>query len=111
MEISKKEKNSTLQAVKFFAMDNNREIGHAYLYLIYNQCGGYYYGLLEDVFVKEEYREKGVGTDLVKEIILEVKERKLHHLIATSRYSRTHIHKWYEKLGFSDYGKEFRIDF
>lgn len=111
MQIQKKEKDTKIHSIKFYAMDNKQEVGHAYLFLIYNQCSGYYYGLLEDVFVKEEHRKHGVGTRLVDAVIIECKERQLHHLIATSRYSRLHIHQWYKKLGFKDYGKEFRIDF
>ena len=111
MEIQKKEKSSYLKSLKFYVMDNKQEVGHAYLFLIYNQGGGYFYGLLEDVFVKEAYRKQGLGTQLVQAIIEECKSQKLDHLIATSRYSRTHIHNWYQKVGFKDYGKEFRIDF
>lgn len=67
--------------------------------------------MLEDVFFKKELRGQGWGTFLVKKVIEEAKRQKCYKLIATSRYSRPQVHQWYKKLGFKDYGKEFRIDF
>ncbi|MFH1789562.1 MAG: GNAT family N-acetyltransferase [bacterium] len=110
MEI-KKEKNHDSEVVKFFANEDGKEAGHAYLYLIYNQSGDYYYALLEDVFVDENYRKQGLGTELVTAIIEEAKNRNCKYIMGTSRYSRSHIHEWYEKLGFKDYGKKFRMNF
>ena len=42
-------------------------------------------------------------------IIEEAKNIGCYKLIACSRYSRPQIHEWYKKLGFEDYGKEFKI--
>lgn len=99
------------QAIKFFVADKGKIVGRAYLYLIRNDLYEKPYGLLEDVFVEDEYRGKGVGNQLLKAVIAEAKDRNCPKLIGTSRYSRPHIHKWYEKLGFKDCGKEFRMDF
>ena len=68
------------------------------------------FGLMEDVFIDEPLRGKGYGTKLVKEIIKEFKKQNCYKLIATSRYPRDKVHKLYEKLGFEDWGKEFRIN-
>ena len=109
MKIVKLKKQS--KAIKFEAVDGEKIIGRAYLYLIYNNLHEKPYGLLEDVFVIEDYRNKGIGTDLVKAIIEEAKKIGCYKLVGTSRTSRINVHKWYEKLGFQDYGKEFRMDF
>ncbi len=104
---------STLQskAIKIIAEENGKIAGRAYLYLIYNDLHEYPYGLLEDVFVEEEFRSVGVGTKLVQAVIEEAKNQKCYKLIATSRESREGVHNWYEKIGFKKYGIEFRMDF
>lgn len=109
MEIKKQEIIS--KAIKFEAVDGETIIGRAFLYLIKNGLHEKPYGLLEDVFVDENYRSKGIGTDLVKAIIEEAKNLGCYKLVGTSRTSRLNAHEWYEKLGFQDYGKEFRMDF
>lgn len=109
MEIIKLEKQS--KAIKFEMKDKDNVVGRAFLYLIYNDLHGKPYGLLEDVFVDEDYRGKGIGTKLVQVVIEEAKKRKCYKLVGTSRHSRTELHKWYEKLGFENYGLEFRMDF
>lgn len=109
MEIKKQEIVS--KAIKFEAVDGEKIIGRAFLYLINNELHEKPYGLLEDVFVVEDYRSRGIGTDLVKAIIEEAKNSGCYKLVGTSRHSRAEVHEWYKKLGFQDYGKEFRMDF
>ena len=109
MEI-KKEIEKKTSAVKFVAEDNGKTVGRAYLYLIYNGQHEEPYGLLEDVFVEPEYRGKGAGTDLVKAAIKEAKALGCYKLIGTSRHGRGDVHEWYKKIGFWDYGLEFRMD-
>jgi GNAT superfamily N-acetyltransferase len=96
---------------KFIYVENDIEMGRAYLYVIFNDSADVVYGLLADVKVEEEYRSKGIGTKLVLQIIEEAKKQKCTWLFGTSRYSRPQVHKWYEKLGFKDHGKNFRMDF
>ncbi len=109
--IVEKRKIPSREAIKFFIKDNDKEVGYAFLYFIYNQSHDYHYGLLEDVFVDESYRVNGLGTKLVMAVIEEAKNNNCKYIMGTSRYSRPHVHKWYEKIGFKDYGKKFRMDF
>lgn len=69
------------------------------------------FGLMEDVFVDETLRGQGIGTKIVQKLIEVAKEKKCYKLICTSRYSKPKVHELYEKIGFKDHGKEFRIDF
>lgn len=110
MEIKKEIKKDSY-AVKIVAEENRQILGRAYLYVIFNDLGHGPYGLMEDVFVEESARGKGVGTQLVQAVIAEAKERGCSRLIGTSRYTRPEVHEWYIGLGFADYGKEFRMDF
>lgn len=107
----KKQQLASREAIKFFFKDNDKEVGYAFLYFIHNQSHNYYYGLLEDVYVDENYRANGLGTKLVLAVIEEAKKNGCKYIMGTSRYSRPHVHKWYEKIGFKDYGKKFRMDF
>lgn len=86
-------------------------VGRAYLYVLHNQLHDEPFGFMEDVFVEESQRGKGVGEALVKRVIAEAKIRGCYKLVATSRYSRDRVHALYLRLGFTDHGKEFRIDF
>jgi len=98
------------EAVKFEMRDDEKVVGRAYLYLIKNDLHDGPYGLLEDLFVEEEYRKHGIGGQLVKAVIEEAKKLGCYKLVGTSRNSRAEVHEFYKKLGFSEYGKEFRMD-
>jgi GNAT superfamily N-acetyltransferase len=109
LEIREDEKHCA--GIRFSVEEDDKEIGRAYLYIMRNDLHSRPFGLMEDVFVDESCRGKGIGTKLVKRIIEKAKEMKCYKLIATSRYSRPKVHELYGKLGFKDYGKEFRINF
>ena len=63
------------------------------------------------MFVEPDYRGGEIGTTLVKRVIAEAKRRRCYKIIATSRHARDRVHTLYARLGFTDYGKEFRMDF
>ena len=109
MEIKKTE--VIARAIKFEARAGADILGRAYLYLIKNDLHANPYGLLEDIFVNENFRGQGTGNKLVEAVISEARVLGCTKLIANSRHSRENIHAWYERLGFKDYGKEFRMDF
>jgi GNAT superfamily N-acetyltransferase len=109
MDIQQKEIQS--QAVKFFVEQDGKEVGRAFLYLIKNDLHPEPYGLMEDVFIDESLRGQGLGTELVKALIVKAKELGCYKLIATSRHERAKVHELYERLGFRNHGLEFRIDF
>ena len=100
----------TLAAIRFSETVADQEVGRAYLYILKNDLHPEPYGLLEDLFVEEEYRNKGVGKKLISALIIEARARGCHKILATSRYARPEVHAWYERLGFVDYGKEFRLN-
>ena len=86
------------------------EIAHAYLYVMTNDLHAEPFGLLEDVFVDESQRGSGLGTALVQEVIAAAREAGCYKLVATSRASRPKVHELYERLGFENYGIEFRMN-
>ena len=107
MEIRKEKREN---AIRLSAVENGEELGAMYLYLIKNDSHKEPYGFLEDLFVKEEHRKKGIGSLLVKEAIEEAKRLGCYKLIGTSRMERENVHAFYEKLGLKKYGYEFRIN-
>jgi len=99
------------EGVRFAIVENGKELGRATLFLMSNDLHDTPFGLLEDVFVEEQYRGQGIGTKLVQQVIEEAKRRQCYKLLATSRYARPKVHELYERLGFEDHGKEFRMEF
>ena len=106
-----KETRQEKYAIRLSMTDGGEELGALYLYLIRNDSHKEPYGLIEDLFVKEAYRKRGVGSALVKEAIREAKRLGSYKVIGTSRLSREEVHRFYKKLGLKKYGFEFRIDF
>ena len=94
------------------SLTNNakEEIGHAYLFLIQNDLHQEPYGFMEDVFIEEKFRGQGYGKQLVDALIQKAKDSSCYKLLGTSRNSREKVHQFYEKLGFTWWGKEFRLN-
>ncbi|MEK7339429.1 MAG: GNAT family N-acetyltransferase [Verrucomicrobiota bacterium] len=96
--------------IKFLAKERDRILGRAYLYVMFNDLHKEPFGLMEDVFVEEGSRGEGIGSKLVNMVIAEAKKQNCYKLICTSRTGKPKVHSLYEKLGFKDHGKEFRIN-
>jgi len=94
--------------IKFSIIENGKEAARTFLYVMNNGLHEEPFGLMEDVFVHEEYRRKGYGEKLVKELIKEAKKIGCYKLICTS--SKSWIQDWYKRLGFEERGMELRID-
>ncbi len=105
-------KTNTIEskAIKFSIVESQQEIARAYLYLIQNDLHQEPFGLLEDVYVTEDNRGQGLGTQLVKQVIQQAQEQGCYKLIATSRKSHPKVHQLYTRLGFQEYGLEFRLN-
>ncbi len=99
------------EGIKIVRCERGRVVGRAFLYVLRNDLHDRPFGYMEDVFVETDRQGAGIGTALVKRVIAEAKRRGCYKLVATSRSARTKVHALYARLGFSDHGKEFRIDF
>ncbi len=108
MKIS--EENKQLSGLRFSIKENDKEIARAFLYIMHNNLHTEPFAFLEDVFVSEVARGRGLGTKITKHAIKKAKELGCYKLIATSRNSRLSVHRLYKKIGFIDYGKEFRFN-
>ena len=99
------------QGIRFSVSADGVEVARAYLYLMHNDLHQEPFGLMEDVYVDESQRGEDMGTRVVNERVAAAKENGCYKLIATSRDSRPKVHELYRRLGFSDHGREFRINF
>jgi GNAT superfamily N-acetyltransferase len=108
MKIEKKEISAT--GIKLFAMDGGKEVARAFLYLLKNELHDQPFGFLEDVYIDEAQRGQGLGSQLMAAVIEEAKQQGCYKLIGNSRHSRENVHRFYEKLGFENYGIEFRMN-
>lgn len=97
-------------AVKWEARERGRKIAWAYLYIIFQDRHREPYGLMENVYVEQEYRNRGLGGQLVRAIIAEAKKKKCYKLIGTSKMKNMDVHRFYGRMGFKKVGYEFRMD-
>ncbi|PIR04318.1 MAG: GNAT family N-acetyltransferase [Candidatus Magasanikbacteria bacterium CG11_big_fil_rev_8_21_14_0_20_39_34] len=106
--VNKKREDS--YAIEFNIEEDGKTVGFAFVVIIQNNRHKEPYALLENVYVDPEYRGKGYAKELLKSIMKKVKELDCYKFIATSRYSNEGVHEWYKKVGFEDWGKEFRMN-
>ena len=108
MDINSKE--ISVNGIKYFICQDGQEIARAYLYILHNDLHEKPFGFMEDVNVLEAFQRRGIGPTLINRIIEEAKRRDCYKLICTSRDENVNVHRLYERLGFKDYGIEFRIN-
>ncbi len=100
------------KAIRFSVRAANEEAGHAYLYFIQNDLHVLPYGLLEDLYVADAYRQAGIGRRLL-EAVIEAARPRCYKLVACSRSdgTRDNVHQWYVASGLKEHGTEFRMNF
>tara|TARA_Y100001963_G_C6733840_1_gene425292 strand:- start:218 stop:544 length:327 start_codon:yes stop_codon:yes gene_type:complete len=70
--------------------------GSLQLIVLKNDKGSY--GIIENVFVKEEFRNKGIATSLIREAIETSRQKGFYKITLTCSDELTYF---YAKLGFS----------
>lgn len=106
-----KSRKLSCKGARLSAIINGKESGRIYLYIMKNGLHKKPFGFLEDLFVEESARGKGIGTQLIAEAIRMARKSRCYKLIATSRHQRKEVHKLYKRIGFRNHGIEFRMDF
>ena len=84
-----------------------RIVGSAQLIMIYDYVWDMYFGLIENVFVSEEYREKGIAKGLMKELEVIAKNKGCVFLKLTSSLEKEAGHALYRSLGYIE-GRSFK---
>ena len=75
--------------------DNGVEVGRAYVYLMYIDLHDQPFALMENVYVHDSYRSKGVGGQLVKQVVELAQKANCYKLIAASDNSRFKVNEIY----------------
>ncbi len=94
----------------FVAEMDGQIVGTATLYYVDVAVRGKPYAFLEGLVINDAHRGKGHGTEFFNTLVQSAKEKSCYKIIFTSGTDRTEAHKFYEKLGFSNWGVEFRMD-
>jgi GNAT superfamily N-acetyltransferase len=101
----------TTEYYEFLIHDEDRQVARGYLFIIRNLLHTEPYGFMEDIYVESDCRSLGYGSEIVQGIIQKAKDLGCYKLIATSRTGRPKVHDLYKKIGFEQYGVEFRMNF
>lgn len=109
MEV-KQERQDKAYTIKFSIDVEDRVAGWGFLIVIQNDRHKEPYGMMENIYIEEEFRGNGYGKKIVSTIIEKAKELGCYKLIAQSRHGKEGVHALYEKYGFRDHGKNFRMD-
>jgi ribosomal protein S18 acetylase RimI-like enzyme len=69
------------------------------------------YGYIEDIFVKKEFRKKGIATQLVLEFLNYVKSNKINKVYLSVNLKNNNAINLYKKIGFeiTKYNMEMKI--
>jgi GNAT superfamily N-acetyltransferase len=62
---------------------------------------------LDELFVSAEYRRHGLGKQLMDTVMQKAAALGCYRLFIESHYKHTGAHKFYEALGFANYGYHF----
>lgn len=95
---------------KIVLSSKGKEIGRVWIHFLHNSLHAQPYALIEDLFVEEKFRGKSLGSRLMKAALVEAKKESCYKVLATSRHTRPQVHEFYRRLGFQDWGKEFRMN-
>jgi GNAT superfamily N-acetyltransferase len=104
-----KQKKVEAGGIKLFIERDGKEVARAYLYIMANDLRAEPFGFMEDVMVEEKYRGQGLATELVKKLVELAKANHCYKIVGTSRYGRENVHRLYEKIGFKNFGIEFKM--
>lgn len=96
-------------SVIFIAVDNNEAIGFLELHKVPRLRKAYYYGEIEGMFVREEYRGQGAAKLLMQQALEYAKQENLNCIRLYSGHELKRAHAFYEKMGFIHAGKTYKI--
>lgn len=105
------QKPAEASGIKFFIIKDGKEIARAFLYVMRNDIRNDIFGYLEDLFVEEEFRGQGIGTQLVNVVIDKAKQLGCYKLELNTQLENKGAQKLYKKMGFKNLGLEFKMYF
>ncbi|MGQ9719876.1 MAG: GNAT family N-acetyltransferase [Candidatus Jordarchaeum sp.] len=64
--------------------------------------------IIEDLIVKEQFRNKGIGKKLVEFVEQKLKKEGIKVIELSSDFHRTQAHQFWEKMGYAKLAYQFR---
>ena len=95
--------------LRYSVKRRGKEIGRAFLYFMYNDIKGKWFGYIEDLHIDELYRGKGIGSNLIKLMIKRCKKEGGYKVELVTGYDNTGARALYEKLGFKKLGTDYKM--
>ena len=109
MQIKKEIKKDAF-AIKIILEEEGKVLGWTFVYIMFADRHPEPYAYLENVYVEQENRSRGLGAKLLELAVAEAKERGCYKIIGTSKLEKIDVHEFYEKQRFKKMGYEFRMD-
>jgi GNAT superfamily N-acetyltransferase len=66
--------------------------------------------LVEDVVVRKDWRQRGIGTEMMRFALSRAREKGCYKLALSSNKNREEAHRFYENLGFQKHGYSFLVE-
>lgn len=96
--------------VIFIAKENDEIIGYIYVKVAFDESMIYKVSLIDALYVKEEYRFKGIATKLIEEAKNWTKENNIKQITINVIEKNDVAYMLYRKLGFNNYSICLKCD-
>lgn len=103
-------KNTDL-IILFMIKKKEKIIGFANLMIIFSVWSHGKSLILDDLYIKEEFRGNGIGRSIMQYIEQYAKEHGFKRLQFQSEYTNTEAHKFYCKLGYTSESMNFYVKY
>jgi ribosomal protein S18 acetylase RimI-like enzyme len=94
------ERISNKESIVFVAIDNDEFVGFTQLYPSFSSVGMKRIWILNDLFVAEAHRQKGVAQALINRVIEYSKKTGRSKVVLSTAYTNINAQQLYEKTGF-----------
>ena len=88
------------ESIIFIAIENEQQAGFTQLYPSFSSVGMKKIWILNDLFVSNGHRQKGIAQSLINHVINYSKETGRGKIVLSTAYDNFNAQKLYEKLGF-----------
>jgi ribosomal protein S18 acetylase RimI-like enzyme len=95
------ERLSNEESIVFIAFENETPTGFTQLYPSFSSVGLKKIWILNDLFVAEGHRKKGIARSLINHVIEFCKATGRKKVVLSTAYTNTNAQKLYEQLGFA----------
>ena len=95
------ERLSEEESIIFIAIERGQQAGFTQLYPSFSSVGMTKIWILNDLFVSNDHRQKGIAQDLINHVIEFSKTTVRKKVVLSTAYDNWNAQKLYEKLGFT----------